>query len=72
MGNNNWSQLWLDYEAKAGENKAAAGNCGNLKVDTGEFDSENRVIKSAVKELTKAFADEEKPVEILGGAHVVP
>ena len=64
MGDKNWSQLWLDYEAKACENKSASGNGGQLKVETGEFDSENRVIKSAVKELNRAFADTDKPVVI--------
>ena len=64
MGEKNWSQLWLDYEAKAGENKSASGNGGQLQVETGGFDPENRVIKSAVKELNRAFFDIEKPVVI--------
>ncbi len=62
MGDNKWSQLWLDYEAKKGAAKNAEE--GKLKIDFEGFDPENRVIKSAVKELNKAFAYTDKKIVI--------
>ncbi len=62
MGDNKWSQLWLDYEAKKGAAKNAEED--KLKIDFEGFDPENRVIKSAVKELNKAFADTDKKIVI--------
>ena len=64
MESRGWSQLWLDYEAKfAAEGKKAADS-RNIAIDLGEFDKDNRVIKSAISELNRAFADVETPVRI--------
>ncbi len=62
MGDNKWSQLWLDYEAKKGAAKNAEED--KLRIDFEGFDPENRVIKSAVKELNKAFTDTDKKIVI--------
>ncbi|WP_026652605.1 alpha-glucuronidase [Butyrivibrio proteoclasticus] len=56
MGNSNWTQLWLDYDKKGCDaNK-------EVKVTFEGFDKADRVIASAVKELTKGLLGKEREI----------
>ncbi len=55
MSEKGWSQLWLDYESKISKNDGETAD--KVSVAVKGFDADNRVIKSAERELKKALAD---------------
>ena len=64
MESRGWSQLWLDYESKFAASGVTNGAERKIVIECGDFDKDNRVIKSAVSELNRAFADVTKEVKI--------
>ena len=64
MESRGWSQLWLDYESKFAASSVTNGAERKIVIECGDFDKDNRVIKSAVSELNRAFADATKEVKI--------
>lgn len=64
MESRGWSQLWLDYESKFAASGVANGTERKIVIECSDFDRNNRVIKSAVSELNRAFADATKEVKI--------
>ncbi|WP_029233041.1 alpha-glucuronidase [Butyrivibrio sp. VCB2006] len=64
MSEKGWSQLWLDYASKAGKDSVNGIRMGNVNVDIKDFDVDNRVIESAVKELNRAFCGDNDKVKV--------